>query len=233
MTDKLVFITCALLLASAGQIGSREAFLASYKGTPYTDQRYTRGIQPIPGRVESAFYDVGGEGIAYHDSDPVNHGSGELNAQGTTYQDRFRTGEGVDVSYTKFNKPEVKIDDSPFDKVVPPEYQLYVGWTVPGEWYNLSVNVAHDGVYNVSLLYTAHNDGTLTMDVNGVPQGFTIPVASTYDPKDPLEWRQWHHWNLGRNLAKLKLSAGKNVLTVHIASGGQMNLGFFDIKDAQ
>lgn len=233
MNSKLVSIVSAGLLALMHQGDARQAFLDSYKGTPYTDIRYHRGIQPIPGRVESAFYDLGGEGVAYHDSDPINHGSGELNASGTSYQDRFRAGEGVDISYTKFGDTDEKIDDSPYNKVLPPQYQLYVGWTVPGEWYNLSVNVAHDGLYSINLLYTAHQDGTLTMDVNGVPQTFTIPVASTIDPKDPVAWRQWHHWNYGKDLARVQLQAGNNVLSIHIASGGEMNLGYFDFKSAK
>ena len=30
------------------------------------------GPQQIPGRVECAYYDLGGEGVAYHDTDPTN-----------------------------------------------------------------------------------------------------------------------------------------------------------------
>ena len=54
----------------------------------------------IPGRIQAAFYDVGGEGVAYHDSDKVNNGSGTLN-KGDSYLDQFRKDEGVDISYTK------------------------------------------------------------------------------------------------------------------------------------
>jgi hypothetical protein len=34
-------------------------------------------------------------------------------------------------------------------------------------------------------------------------------------------------------IARLKLPAGKSVLTVHIVSGGQMNLATFDFKEAK
>ena len=50
-------------------------------GRPYEDEAYKAGAQRIPGIVQCALYDLGGEGVAYHDADPVNHGSGELNAQ--------------------------------------------------------------------------------------------------------------------------------------------------------
>ena len=33
----------------------------------------------LPGRVQAAYFDLGGEGVAYHDTDKTNHGSGELN----------------------------------------------------------------------------------------------------------------------------------------------------------
>jgi hypothetical protein len=50
-----------------------------YKGKPFRDATHTAGAQAIPGRLEAALYDLGGEGVAYHDTDKINHGSGELN----------------------------------------------------------------------------------------------------------------------------------------------------------
>ena len=54
-------------------------FPADYKGQPFSDAVYKGGPQVIPGRIECAYFDLGGEGIAYHDVDAINHGSGELN----------------------------------------------------------------------------------------------------------------------------------------------------------
>jgi hypothetical protein len=45
-----------------------------------------------------------------------------------------------------------------------------------------------------------------------------------------VAWRQWHHWNLAPQLFKVRLSKGKNVLTVHILTLGNMNLADFDFK---
>jgi hypothetical protein len=78
------------------------------------------GPQKIPERVLCAYYDAGGEGVAYHDADPKNHGSGELNPADGSYLNEFRIHEGVDTSYTKFNRKPDPIDDNPFDKIVPP-----------------------------------------------------------------------------------------------------------------
>jgi len=60
-----------------------------------------------------------------------------------------------------------KIDDNPYNKVVPPADLLYVGWTEPGEWFNLTVDVAHAGEYSADLLYTSNRGGTISIDVNG------------------------------------------------------------------
>ena len=201
-----------------------------YKGTPYQDTRYQGGAQKIPGRVECAYYDLGGEGVAYHDSDAKNHGSGELNPADGTYLNQFRMDEGVDISYTKFHD---QIDNNPFNLVQPPENQLYVGWTEPGEWFNITVEVARAGVYSADLLYTSNRGGTISVDVNGKAAGGPLTIVSTFNAADPIAWRQWHHWNVARNIVKLRLSAGKSVLTVHILTAGNMNLAYFDFKKAR
>ena len=46
-------------------------------GTPWQ-----HSIQQIPGRIEFEYYNEGGEGVAYHDSDSLNNGSGKLNPAG-------------------------------------------------------------------------------------------------------------------------------------------------------
>ena len=122
-----------------------QSFLNQYKGLPYHDIRYQGGAQEVPGQVLCAYYDLGGEGVAYHDSDPQNHGSGELNPADGTYLNEFRIHEGVDTSYTKFDRKPEPVDDNPFNKVVPPPDLLYVGWTEPGEWFNITVYAARAG----------------------------------------------------------------------------------------
>src|SRR5215475_3362765 len=118
MRQKLLplYFTVALMLPSAFS----QSFLNLYKGVPYHDSRYQGGVQKIPGRIFCAYYDQGGEGVAYHDTDAKNRGSGELNPADGTYLNEFRLHEGVDTSYTKFDRKPDHIDDNPFDKIVPP-----------------------------------------------------------------------------------------------------------------
>jgi hypothetical protein len=203
---------------------------SDYKGTPYQDDRHKNSPQSIPGKVECAYYDSGGEGVAYHDTDPVNHGSGELNPADGSYLHEFRIHEGVDTSYTKFHSTPDPTDNSPYSLVLPPEDQLYVGWTEPGEWFNITVQVPHAGLYPADLLYTSNRGGTISIDLNGKPATGPLTIQSTFNKADPLAWRQWHHWNLAPDLVKLNLPAGKSVLTVHILTGGNMNLAWLNFK---
>jgi hypothetical protein len=207
-------------------------FPANYKGTPYTDSRHTTAPQQIPGIVHCAFYDNGGEGIAYHDTDPVNHGSGELNPADGSYLHEFRIHEGVDTSFTKFHSAPDPTDNNPYNLVLPPEDLLYVGWTEPGEWFNITVNAAKAGSYTTDLLYTSNRGGTISIDVNGHDATGPLTIQSTYNARDPIAWRQWHHWNLAARLATLHLNAGKNLLTIHILTQGQMNLATLNFKPA-
>lgn len=225
------WLVLALLFSAGGRCSSHKDFLAKYKGTPYEDSRNRGGAQTIPGKVYCAFYDRGGEGVAYHDSDARNNGSGALNPADGSYLNEFRMSEGVDVSYTKMDR-KPPVDNTQYDKVQPPANMFYVGWTVPGEWFNITVDVKQSGWYRADLLYTSNRGGTISLDVDGEPATGPLNIESTFDSSDPIAWRQWHHWNLARGILKVRLHRGTNVLTVHILTEGQMNLACFDFKKA-
>jgi hypothetical protein len=207
--------------------GCASSGLKGYQGRPFQDSAYHGGAQIIPGRVQCAYYDSGGEGVAYHDTDARNNGSGILNPANGTYLNEFRMNEGVDTSYTKFHG---EIDNNPYDLVQPPEGQLYVGWTAPGEWFNMSVVVKRAGVYSIDLLYTSNRGGTISLDRDAKPLVSSINIISTRNGNDPIAWRQWHHWNIMTNMAEVALPKGLCVLTLHIVTEGNMNLAYLDFK---
>lgn len=198
-----------------------------YRGQPYHDSVYRDGPQVIPGRVMCAYYDLGGEGVAYHDSDRTNKGSGALNPADGSYLNEFRMHEGVDTSYTKSHDD---IDENPYELVHPPKDLLYVGWTDPGEWFNMTVKVKDSGLYNVGLLYTSKNGGAIRLDLDGENLVRLIKIDSTYNALDPIAWRQWHHWNYTQDLARVPLSKGIHVLTLRIVLEGNMNLAYLDFS---
>jgi hypothetical protein len=210
----------ALALPATGQ----DLRPKNYKGTPSKDSRYS-GVQVIPGRVQCEAYDVGGEGVAYHDSDAKNNGSGNLNPLDGSYLNGFRKDEGVDISYTKFRN---ETDNNPYNRVEPEPDQLYVGWTEPGEWVNWTVEVREEGDYSLSIMYTSNRGGTIGLDLNGQKLVESIEIPTTYDAKDPLAWRQWHHWNKLIYASRVHLPKGQSILTLRILTLGNMNFDYLE-----
>ena len=220
-----VLLSCLLVLAFA-PAGAGER----YRGRPFHDAVYHGGPQQIAGRVQCAYYDLGGEGIAYHDTDAKNKGSGTLNPADGSYLNEFRMHEGVDISYTKYQRD---IDQNPYEVVHPLKNQLYVGWTDPGEWFNMTVKVKKAGRYHVGLLYTSNRGGTISLALDGKDISGSIKIESTYNAADPIPWRQWHHWNYAKDLATVTLPKGKSVLTLRIESEGNMNFAYLDFAKAE
>jgi hypothetical protein len=180
--------------------------------------------QEIPGRIECEYYDSGGEGIAYHDSDSINQGSGRLNPANGNFLHEFRMKEGVDISYTKTRG----IDNNPFNKVNPDSNHLYVGWTVPGEWINYTIQVNTTAAYRVGVMYTANGDGHISFDLDGHSVTAPLKISSTYNNQDTVAWRQWHHWNKTDSLTSIKMKKGTHKLTLHVTDHGQMNFDYLD-----
>jgi hypothetical protein len=216
-----------LLLVHTGPRTSAADLQGTYAGTPFHDSVYTGGPQRIPGRVQCAYFDLGGEGVAFHNTDTVNKGSGMLNPADGSYLNEFRMRESVGISYVKYRDA---IDDNPFDLVKPDEGQLYVGWTNPGEWFNMTVEVERAGRYGIDLLYTSNRGGAISLDLDGRPVVPAVEILSTSNPAETVPWRQWHHWNLMRSIAVVDLPKGVCVLTLHIVSEGNMNLAYLDLS---
>jgi hypothetical protein len=196
----------------------------SYQGKPWHDT-----IQSLPGKLECEKYDAGGEGVAYHDKDSVNNGSGKLNPNDGTFFNTFRINEGVDISYTKVNG----IDDTPYNFVKPLMKQLYVGWTEPGEWVKYTIDVTEDGFYEASLMYTSRYDGKIALDVDGKEWIAPVTINSTFNQKDTIAWRQWHHWNKEVLATGLLLTKGKHCLTLRTVEQGNMNYDYIEFKKSK
>ena len=210
-------------------VGIVLAMPPAYKGRPFRDEHHQSGPQVIPGTVQCALYDLGGEGVAYHDTDAINHGSGELNhtefmeggpngvltkhcRPGTPeYICYFREKDGVDISYTKdfadFNHPNL------FD---PPKNQLYVGWEEDGEWANYTVRVKTAGVYKVIALY-GKAANTIKFDIDNKPAAECRLPVDTGSP---------HNWNKAEIGTIAFPKAGLRLLTVHY--GKENNLAYFE-----
>jgi len=184
-----------------------------YSGKPFQDKQYQGGAQVIPGRVELAYYDQGGEGIAYHDVTPANEGSvlnhtpGHARPGIPEYFVFFRENEAVDISYTKD-----RVDFGHPNKVDPRVNQLYIGWQEDGEWTNYTVDIKVAGKYKIVTVYS-NQDNKSSLWLNNQKIGDLNLPESTGD---------WHNWDqatigevnfviTGMNLLTLKYNKGSNL----------------------
>lgn len=190
-----------------------------YSGKPFRGR-----VQSLPGPLECEFYDEGGEGVAYHETDGRNHGSGELN-KGTAERDNFRKDENVDISYTKEGW-----DNSEFNRVPQILDRFYLGWTATGEWVRYTIDVAKSGRYSLGVMFTSRYEGGILLKCDERVAGPAIRLASTADPRD--ERRKWHHWNYQELKDAVDLPAGHHVLTIRILDPGNLNLDRIDYRSA-
>jgi hypothetical protein len=111
-----------------------------YSGTPIS----------IPGIIEAENYDLGGEGVAYHDLTPTNtHG-------------QYRA-DGVDIEACSDAGNGFSIGDAQTD-----------------EWTLYSIHVTSAGLYDISVRVTATAPGkTLSIEMDGVNVSGTINVPNT------------------------------------------------------
>lgn len=210
---RVVFLATALT--------SDKDFFKNYSGKPWNNQ-----VQQIPGKIQCEWFDLGGEGIGYHDSDNSNSGSGNLNPADGTFLNEFRMKEGVDISYTKGRD----IDNNPYNVVEPVLGELYAGWMIPGEWINYTVNVNKTGTYTLGLMFTASGEGGITLLLDGKELAAELVIPSTRNEKETIAWRQWHHWNRLDSLAVFTLKKGKHILTLKTVFNGNMNYDYLDFK---
>lgn len=219
LANGMILLTLFLLVACNSNEGT-----GKYKGTPYKDMVYKQGAQHIPGKLQCEYYDFGGEGVAFHDSDSINSGSGGLNKADGSYLHEFRIHEAVDISYTKFQDPP--IDNSEYNFVEPEKDQLYVGWTSPGEWTKYTIEVETEGTYQLGLMFTSNQDGKISFSVNDLDVTGPVSIPSTFVAADSVDFRQWHHWNYMNNIATVQLEKGIQTFTIHTVEIGQMNYDF-------
>lgn len=207
LTVIAVFISCSL----QAQVPK------GYKGKPFRDSLYKQGPQQVPGRVELAYYDLGGEGVAYHDTTPendgstLNHTSGHWRPGIPAYIAFFREKEGVDISYTKdwadFNHP---------NKVDPKVNQLYIGWQEDGEWTNYTIHVNRPGKYRIITVY-GYQDNRSELWLNNQL------ACKLVLPENTGDWHRWTQATVGEIIFP---TAGPQLLTLKYNKGS--NLAYLD-----
>lgn len=86
--------------------------------TPTEQTAYDGGPWSIPGKIESIHYDLGGEGVAYHDADATNKGTGIRSEEGVDTENKLAEGnigwvatdEWLEYTVNVMQSGEYKID---------------------------------------------------------------------------------------------------------------------------
>ena len=107
----------------------------------------------IPGQIQVEDFDLGGEGVAYHDSDPENTG-GEYRSTGVDIESNSIGGHNV-------------------------------GWIVPGEWLEYTVEITANGQYEAELGVASPNSGILHLELDGTDVSGPVIIESTGG------WQTW------------------------------------------
>jgi hypothetical protein len=119
-------------------------------GSTQTQSPYGGTARNIPGTIEAEHYDLGGEGVAYHDLSAGNSGNA------------FRT-DNVDL--------EASTDTGT---------GYNVGWVQAGEWLEYGVNVTSAGTFSLDVRVAATAAGkTFHIEMDGVNISGTINVPNT------------------------------------------------------
>src|SRR4029077_12395540 len=160
--------------ARRGRIGpvalavSALAALALVGGTPYAayaaEGPFGGTAAAVPGTVQAANYDTGGQGVAYN----VTSVNGTANG--------YRS-DGVDLEAT-----------SDTQDTSPPGGADNLGWTAGGQWFKYTVNVASAGTYTVSLRLASPNgvtDGLHIAGSSGANLSGSVNVPATGG------WQTW------------------------------------------
>ena len=87
----------------------------------------------VPGTVEAEDFDVGGEGVSWHDSTGGNSG-GDMNSAG-----RYRSGVDPDIGEEDKN--------------------IFVGWLEAGEWLAYTIDVREAGEYTLDVIEASGGSG--------------------------------------------------------------------------
>jgi len=154
----------------------------------------------IPGFIPAADYDIGNEGVTYHDSDYKNTSGtpGKTGNSGHAYRN-----DGVDIEKTADGQVA----------------KYNVGFIEDGEWINYSVQVLNAGNYQIKFHLASEVDGgkfRLLIDKS-------TALTTTINAPNTGGWQNWQVVTLN----DVNIPAGNHVITFQVITGG-FNIKGFD-----
>jgi hypothetical protein len=120
-----------------------------YKGTPYHKTPFV-----IPGLIQAEDFDLGGEGVAYHDQEKGHPGGSKP---------VYRVNEDVEVE-----------NDGKNDG-------YHVGWTTGGEWLKYTMDVIKSGIYDIVYTTANANSSKCKLSIDDKLLGeYAVPNTGSY-----------------------------------------------------
>jgi len=158
----------------------------------------------IPGRIEAEEYDLGGEGIAYH----------EANANGN---------EGG---------ASLRIDEVDIEATEGIEGMYNIGYVLQGEWLEYTVNVISTGVYNMDISVAADGDGKIfhiEFDGKDVTGPITIPNTGGWQIWETMTL---NGISLNEGNHVMRLAFDSNYMNLNYLQFNGVVTGMKDIRDS-
>ena len=142
---RILFVS-AFLFLNAEVIIARTSDHRPAGESPFGGNAWT-----IPGQIEAENFDLGGEGVAYHDTDPTNNSGQYRFTEGVDIEGCGDTGGGYDVDFIS-----------------------------GGEWLQYTVNVTTAGTYTLQArVASASTGGNFSVNIDGVNISGTMNVPNT------------------------------------------------------
>jgi hypothetical protein len=134
--------------------GTNRAYAAAQasQSVAYVVGRGVNAAVPLPGKIEAENYNLGGEGVAYHDLTGVGNEGG-----------LYRPNEAVGITTA---------NDT--------DGGYLVGWTQAGEWLAYAVKVATNGTYTLTVRVASQGPGgRFHIEFDGVDKTGPMTVPDT------------------------------------------------------
>lgn len=170
--------------------------------TPYLGTAFT-----IPCKIEAEYFDIGGEGISFHDNEPARQG----NPPST-----FRTADAYPVDFAGWASPS---------------NGLGIGFCVKDEWYEYTINVPAEGYYDFYLgMAGTGTTNKVLFYLNDVRQD-SIIFSGTGSYNVWAQTKEYCTIKQTKEYCTLKLTKGDHVLKMFIASNGY-NVDYINIVES-
>jgi len=142
-----------------------------------------KGIKQVPGVIEAEDFNMGGEGLSFHESDTKDEG-----------KSGYRTdNEGVDIITTSNGG-------------------YAIGYTKAGEWLDYTINVTEDGTYSVETVVSAAASGSSIKIgfVNGDNVSYmrAISIPKTGSVYEVVKCKSTKELTAGKYTIRLYISSG-------------------------